>query len=289
MMNKARILCALFLYLSFNLSNGYAAVITMAWEGRLTVLDTFGIPIVDSMYAGFFDPNDPGAQAPISGTLSFDTLDPVNSASMTIDPFSYVGNNADLYDINFTITSDPNGSGRFYAIGNMLGDFGLSTDIPISLVWDIQGLVNAILNPDGLQLGDIIIDNQLIRNGTVLVSDLDSAIPASDGTSIFGLISGNHILSQGPTPMASTTWDTTPLCFAVVNGDCLGLNPSGDFPLVDDAIGGSPMIDGPFSGLSVNIDVGSGGMQVVPIPPALYLFGIGALGLIGMSRRKKIS
>ena len=39
------------------------------------------------------------------------------------------------------------------------------------------------------------------------------------------------------------------------------------------------------NGNATGVSLGPG--QVIPIPPALYLFGSGLLGLIGMARRKK--
>ncbi len=55
------------------------------------------------------------------------------------------------------------------------------------------------------------------------------------------------------------------------------------------------MIDGPFSMVSVNVDIGSGNsmevlsISTVPIPAAVWLFGSGLLGLLGIARRKKAS
>jgi hypothetical protein len=56
------------------------------------------------------------------------------------------------------------------------------------------------------------------------------------------------------------------------------------------------MVDGPFYGAIVNFDIGSGNSltvtsvnsSVVPIPAAVWLFGSGLIGLIGLARRKKI-
>lgn len=53
-------------------------------------------------------------------------------------------------------------------------------------------------------------------------------------------------------------------CDFVVNGDCIGSI---------------------FDGASVHNDPGS--WSVVPVPPAIWLFGSGLLGMIGLSRRKK--
>jgi hypothetical protein len=64
------------------------------------------------------------------------------------------------------------------------------------------------------------------------------------------------------------------------------------------------MWDGPFAGFNANFDVLSltmtnsnagysigpfdPGPQVVPVPAAVWLFGSGLLGLVGVARRKKV-
>ncbi|MBT8121133.1 MAG: hypothetical protein KJO10_01250, partial [Gammaproteobacteria bacterium] len=90
------------------------------------------------------------------------------------------------------------------------------------------------------------------------------------------------------------TLNTSTLCTQYF--DCIGNALSGGFPFNDDGIAGSPMVDGPFPGLNVNFDIGSGnsvtvltvdGVGVVPVPGAIWLFGSGLLGLVGMARQKK--
>lgn len=49
-------------------------------------------------------------------------------------------------------------------------------------------------------------------------------------------------------------------------------------------IAGAAMIDGPFQGFNANFNV-----NAVPVPAAMWLFGSGLLGLIGVARRKKKS
>jgi hypothetical protein len=168
----------------------------------------------------------------------------------------------------------------------MLADWNSNLGIPLSMVWDGTGLFNAI--NFGLQAGDVISGTNLKRNG-VVIADVNSAIPASDGTLSFG-----SPLNQGPAPLAVTTLNTTTLCTPYV--DCVGNAYSGAGPFIDDGISGSPMVDGPFYGAIVNFDIGSGNSltvtsvnsSVVPIPAAVWLFGSGLIGLIGLARRKKI-
>jgi hypothetical protein len=76
-----------------------------------------------------------------------------------------------------------------------------------------------------------------------------------------------HNIYQGPAgtpPALDTVFD-----LVSVDGD-------------GDGIPGLLMIDGSFIDFSANFS-----LQAVPIPPALWLFGSGLLGLVGMARRKK--
>ena len=90
--------------------------------------------------------------------------------------------------------------------------------------------------------------------------------------------------------------NTDPFCAApLTNGGCTtNPNPNGNtrtkvWSLVSvdtnqdaDAWHGSKMIDGPFVGSSANFNV-----TAVPVPAAVWLFGSGLLGLVGVARRKK--
>ena len=112
--------------------------------------------------------------------------------------------------------------------------------------------------------------------------------------------------------MATTAYNTTNSI--ACNAGCLGVSPSGFLPLVVDTatnindftantggtIGGSPMQAGPFEGASANFDItvltftgqdnvaiGPFPVSEVPVPAAVWLFGSGLIGLIGIARRKK--
>ena len=63
----------------------------------------------------------------------------------------------------------------------------------------------------------------------------------------------------------------------------------------DDGIGGSPMNSTAFSSFNANFDITSVTVDsfvptpvaAVPVPAAVWLFGSGLLGLVGIARRKK--
>lgn len=243
-----------------------AAIFEFQFTGQYTLIDPIG-NVMD--------------QQPISSTFTYnsDLGAGSSAAGLTIDNFITFGNTATIYDISLELIS---GS---LVLGNMLADWGVNSGVPLSTVWDASGMINAI--SFGLQEGDVISGTDLIRGGDVIF-DVGSALPASDN-----LAYGGSYLNQGPAPLAVTTWNTTTVC--TPGYDCIGNAYSGGAPFTVDSIPGSPMIDGPFTGLNVNFDIGSGhsltvlSISDVPLPASAWLFGTGLLGLIGISRRRKIA
>lgn len=135
-------------------------------------------------------------------------------------------------------------------IGTMLYDAYGITNIPVETVWDASGFLGA---------GPYSVGQTISGVG---------AVPASDGIN-----SGNYPI--GPVPFATTTYNT-----------------DGGSITSDDGIGGSPLTGGPFSGYNPNIDLTSmtvTSVSSVPIPAAVWLFGSGLLGLIGVGRRRQSS
>lgn len=64
-------------------------------------------------------------------------------------------------------------------------------------------------------------------------------------------------------------------------GDTIWSFVSVDTSLDANNFHGTAMIDGPFQGFSANFNV------AVPVPAAVWLFGSGLFGLVGLARRKK--
>jgi hypothetical protein len=260
-------------------SVSYASTITFGFTGRLTVLDSVGGIIAGG---GSGSPDPYGLQAPIHSTFTYDTQTGFGSGDLIISPLTYFG-----LDTQFHSMSMERIEGTNYVLGNMLVDFGVTSGIPVSLVWDATGLLNAI--DYGLQAGDVISGTNLKRIGSPDF-DVNSAIPASDG-----FVYGDYVIDQGAAPLATTSLNTSALCIPSYegSGECLGVAVSGSGPFFDDGIAGSPLIDGPFTNLQVSIDIGSGNsltvlsVSNVPVPAAVWLFGSGLICLIGVARRKK--
>jgi hypothetical protein len=252
-----------------------ATVFEFYFTGQYTLLDPSG---------GYMD------QQAIASTLTYDDNSGTGfSAGLTIENFDTFGATATIYDITLQRVS-----GTDLIIGNMLVDWNVNEGMPLSMVWDATGLFNAI--DFGLQAGDVISGTNLKRGG-VSIYDVQSAIPASDGTPYYNYdpLTDSYVadtLDQGPAPLAITTLNTSTLCTPFV--DCIDNALSGGAPFTDDGISGSPLIDGPFAGgLNINFDIGSGNsltvlnVSAVPVPAAVWLFGSGLLGLVGIAKRKK--
>lgn len=238
-----------------------------------------------------------GMQTPIQATMSYDMDTGVGSVGLIVAPFSFFGSDVQFHDISLQAIGDGAGNAGNLLLGNMLVDWNGNNNVPISTVWDASGFFNAVNNTaGGLQVGDKISGTQVLRdtdnNGTfdtVMNGNIGSATPASDG-----LTFSDATIDQGPAPLATTTFNTTSLCNWTDHMSCYGMAVSGETPLFDDGIAGSPMIDGPFMGLNLTLDIGSGNSlhvtgvpSAVPVPAAVWLFGSGLIGLIGVARRKK--
>lgn len=265
-MKKLRklLLCAVFTAaVSGSASLAHADLITFDFTGRLTVLSPTGVVVPNGDATGLIDPW--GYQTPISAQLTYDTNSGTGFSNLRTTAFSYLGMPAIIHDTSFT-------KQNFSDIldGAFLADWGPNTNMHSNIQWNASGMLSAVFW--GLQVGDKISGTKLYRDlnhdgqydaSEVIVSDLYSAAPYTDSgfkTSDFSNILYHPY--QGPAPMAATA------------------NTTG-------------LIDGPFPGFRIFLDIGSGNsmyvtsVQTVPVPAAVWLFGSGLLGLIGFARRKK--
>ncbi len=202
--------------------------------------------------------------------MHFDT--DTGAGTGTVNSFSFAaGGLAAATAVTFQAVGNGAGGAGNLVLGNLGFNWSGSNGIPVSIVMDATGFFGAV--GGGLTTGDVV-------SGA-------GALPATDGQG-FGA-KGSYTLPIGPVPMATTSFDTTDI--GTVG---LGTNPSGTLPLTDDGIGGSPMKAGPFPLWNANFDLTditvtsvSGGGSVVPVPAAVWLFGSGLVGLVGVARRRK--
>ena len=241
----------------------HADLVTFDFSGRMTIIDFAGTVI-----GGGSD-----GYTPINAQLTLDTL---YSSPGTFNPNDLVGTSTLNITVNESFFNIPEPA-TFHDVslsfvdastvnGNLLADWNNNNNMPAEIVWDVSGLTTAVLF--GLQVGDRISGNQMFRDTdgdgfaeSLAIQNLNSATPYADTLSYSPLVYPDFT-PQGPAPMAATA--ATP-----------GFS------------------SGPFQGIKVLLDIGSGNsmtvtsISTIPVPAAVWLFGSGLIGLIGIARRKK--
>lgn len=239
-----------------------ADVIDMSYDGLFTMLDPGGIALQNTSYPYYGDPTwGYGIRTQISGTLSFDTA--TGAGTGTVVPFEFFnGGPATASGIAFQSI------GGGLMIGNMNFNWN-NSDIVTQIVLDGSGLFAEIPT---IAVGDVYDATTCAISGAC-------ALPASDGIS-----KGKYPI--GPVPIATSSFNTAGQTGTTTTLGQLSLGS-------DDGIGGSPMDNGPFSGYNANFDITSVTVTAVtpeiPVPAAVWLFGSGLIGLVGVARRRKKS
>ncbi len=244
-------------------ASSHATVVDMSFSGWLTVLNHDGTEaLVNGDYA--VAPMD-GRRTPIAGTFSADTM--AGTGSATIAPVSFFGSGFMITNnLSFQAIGDGAGSPGTLLLGNWTSDWAGTIGTPRSIVLDAAGLFSALNT--GVTTSDVI-------TGGALSATEDS---------LFSFGKTSYTLPLGPGPMVATTWNTTP-----IGTPTLGDNPSGSLPLIDDGIAGSPDVAGATVGFNFTFDVLEmhvTSVNEVPVPAAVWLFGSGLVGLIGVARRR---
>lgn len=280
-----------------------AAVNTFSYNGFFTMLDSGGGAVANTSKTA---KDVTRFQTAITGTLSFDSI--TGAGTGTLTPFEFnsnpVGLDATARGIKMQAVGDGMGGAGTLVVGNMLFDWNTNVGIPVSIVLDAGGFFASGGAPGAV-----------------------AAAPASDGTFVGAGVDNTDAsgyLALGPLPISTTEWNTTNIN-GCLPGNCMGNGSSGGLPLVTDTavngneflqgdgvgVGGSPFQDGPFKDFNPNFDIttltflssedatieamctfeaGNDCPTVpnaVPVPAAVWLFGSGLLGLVGIARRKK--
>ncbi|HHJ36119.1 MAG TPA: DUF5011 domain-containing protein [Gammaproteobacteria bacterium] len=217
------------------------------------------------------------AQTPLSGTLTYNTVS--NTGTATFTPFGFF-NKGDAVASGITLEKIPagvNAGNNNLVMTNMLFDWNGNNGIPVSIVWDAEGLFNEM---DGTPVSFTLNADGSINSASTFS---DGALPASDDT-FEPSIPGSY-LGLGPSPLASTDFNTNNIasCSTGVDADftnnngggCMTVNPSADVTQgvatdndinqaqapfnasligTGPGIGGNPMQDGPFQGFGANFD-----------------------------------
>jgi hypothetical protein len=301
-----------------------ANVINVSWRGAFTFLNPAGAPVqnTQSDYAfGYYANGDGttstfgspyfpgnvgtgadctsyapacitangwnGNRTPVSGTLSFDSS--TGAGVGTVNPFFFFGD-VPGSGVTTTVARFLNPTFQFIdTVGTILGTMLFS--------WNGNGQqVSIVLDGSGV-LANVVA---LIGGGPTSTISGVGALPATDGIN-FGTAKFPNYLPLGPSPVATKSMNTGAGCDGLtlatqVNAYHIATNMANlgtcITGMTDDGIGGDPMTGTATSGFNVNFDLTSIhfdsflSVEPVPVPPAVWLFGSGLLGLAGVARRR---
>lgn len=249
--------------------SAFSQLLTFDYTATFTMVAADGTFIVNMSELGN---STNGNRTSIIGSMDYDTIS--GDATFVMVPFLF------NYAITEWVGMYKKDIGSNYDLFNSLFNWNGNYGIPVSLVWDSTGLNNAI--------------NSGLSNGSIINGSLGGAIPATSNTVASTGPGGTITYPLGPSPLATTTFNTTPVNPPVGFNDA----PSGQLPIINDliiditngdiGIGGSPMQTSPFNAANINIDFNTlvvTNMSAVPVPAAFWLFNSGLISLLAMSRR----
>lgn len=232
----------------------FCMLVPVASQADIINFNFTGRLILADSTGAFFD------DKAISAALAYDTSTGLGTSNLSITSTELLfGYPLFFHDITMNYQSGTN-----LVEGQVLVDWIVNYDMPMHVEWDATGLLNAI--DYGLQAGDVLSGSDLyhdingngVQDDGEFLYDIGSTIPYSDSLQL------DPAFLQGPAPLAATV-------------NSLGLDDST-----------------PFQGFVGYFDIGSGNsmhvvsVSSVPLPAAVWLFGSGLIGLMGIAKRKKI-
>ena len=265
--------------LSTSMGSAQAVQVNYGWTGLFTMINPEGAILVnsDSTYNS-------GFQTEISGTIGFDT--DTGAGTATIDPFNHFGGGPTFfYDITLQAIGDGNGGAGTLVQGNMLWDWSGTSNISVDIVLDAAGFFSSPDFATAAAVGDAVtLGPDAIGNSTGSVCTYFHATYGCLGSTnadpaFMATVDGNPYAAEDVT-ILGYDWD-----YSTNNWDIIF---SGNRHT--DGIAGIAVDNGPFPGFSINLDIHTmTGIVVapVPVPAAVWLFGSGLIGLIGVAKRKK--
>ena len=182
------------------LPTAQATVITTNWDGLFTMISPDGTNLgFQNTSRPYYD--DPtwgyGVRTQISGSLTYDSVSGLGTGS--ISGFSW--GNAGIWqthDLTLQAVGDGSGGSGDLIMGEMLYDWNGRANLPVSVIWDASGFLNAgsyavgqtITNTGVAPASDNILTNYQIGPSPFATTTIDSVFPISDdgiaGTPLFG-------------------------------------------------------------------------------------------------------
>jgi len=276
-----------------------ANVVTVSFKGAFTMLaPVYGSALTNtpSDYVnGFYSLPGPssgpattygwkGVRTPITGSMSFDTS--TGAGVATVTPFMFFGATSNHYAnaVGVTFQSiDTVGT----LVGGMLFSWNTGSHL-VSIVMDAGQLFGSLPSILGGSPSTNYSGSYSVPSNTAPFMPGSAAITTAIArTSTLNTASGCDGLSLATSVNAytiNTNFSNLGTCTNTANG--FGF---------DDSVGGDPMTSSAFTNHNGNFDITSVHLTsyvatpqaVVPVPAAVWLFGSGLLGLVGIARRKK--
>lgn len=260
----------------------------ISWSGVFTMLNAVGSVVPNDSAAGSLDAF--GLQTPVTGTMQFNVTTGAGSGTMV--PFDFQSQTqpppASLSFLNMQAIGNGFGAPGTLVEANMGFDWNGNIGIPVSLVLDAAGFFSAVqaAGATGLTVNQVI-------DGTTPGS-IATTPSCSTATGAYA----SYLSACGPAPVWTTVnnigWDAATASWLLIqDGNPMTADAFGGNPMPPSGSAPNPTVPAPFAGFNANFDFTTltvtavTDTSVIPVPAAVWLFGSGLLGLVGVARRRK--